>query len=337
MATIYDVSLLAGVSLATVSRVMNNTGRVSDKTRKKVEDAMSSLGYRPNMVAQSLASNRSNSVGILVSELSGPYFGQMMSGIESEVRAAGKHVIITTGHSQEDKEIEGIEFLVSRKCDALILHVEAVSDDYLIALSKQSIPIYLVGRLVPELAEQCISLDNVLGGYLATKTLLEHGHRDIAYIAGPLFKPDARNRLIGHQQALAEFGIRFEDTLFYEGNFNESGGEQGFEYFVASKRPFTAIACANDETAAGAMELAREVNYQLPQDLSIIGFDNIIFAKYLYPRLTTIENPVMQMSQMAARLALKQVFNEKKHQIQHIFEPKVIMRDSLLQQPNAKN
>ncbi len=136
MATIYEVSKLAGVSLATVSRVINKNSRVSDKTRQKVEDAMKELGYRPNSIAQSLASNRSNSVGILVSELHGPFFGQMMAGIEAELRAAGKHVIITTGHSEEDKEKDGIEFLISRNCDAIILHVEALSDDYLIDLSK---------------------------------------------------------------------------------------------------------------------------------------------------------------------------------------------------------
>ena len=131
MATIYEVSKLAGVSLATVSRVTSNNALVSDKTRQKVLDAMAQLGYRPNSIAQSLASKRTNSVGILVSELHGPFFGQMMAGIETELRAAGKHVIITTGHSEEDKEKEGIEFLKSRNCDALIVHVEAVSDEYL--------------------------------------------------------------------------------------------------------------------------------------------------------------------------------------------------------------
>lgn len=132
MATIYQVSDLAGVSLATVSRVLNNNARVSDKTRDKVQAAMKELGYRPNSIAQSLASNRSNSIGILVSELDGPIYGQMMAGIESELRASGKHAIITTGYSEEDKEKDGIEFLLSRNCDALILHAEAVSDEYLI-------------------------------------------------------------------------------------------------------------------------------------------------------------------------------------------------------------
>jgi len=144
MATIYEVSELAGVSLATVSRVMTKNAKVSDKTRIKVEVAMEKLAYRPNSIAQSLASSRSNSIGILVSELNGPFFGEMMAGIESELRLANKHVIITTGHSDEAKEKEGIEFLIGRNCDALIIHVEAVSDEYLIELSKGKTPIFII-------------------------------------------------------------------------------------------------------------------------------------------------------------------------------------------------
>jgi LacI family transcriptional regulator len=138
MPTIYEVSKLAGVSLATVSRVINNSGKVRVETRRKVEVAMQELGYRPNSIAQSLASNRSNSVGVLVPELHGPFFGIMLSSIEDELRAAGKHVIITAGHSDEEKEKDSIEFLASRQCDALILHAFAVSDEYLLQQARGS-------------------------------------------------------------------------------------------------------------------------------------------------------------------------------------------------------
>ena len=141
MATIYEVSELAGVSLATVSRVMNNSGKVSPKTRKKVEAAMKALGYRPNLIAQSLALKRSNSVGVLVPELHGPFFGVMLSSIEAELRAAGKHIIITAGHSDENIERESIEFLSKRRCDALILYVYGVPDDYLVEFSESSVPV----------------------------------------------------------------------------------------------------------------------------------------------------------------------------------------------------
>ena len=209
MATIYEVSNLAGVSLATVSRVINKNTRVSDKTRQKVENAMSELGYRPNSIAQSLASNRTNSIGILVSELHGDFFGQMMAGIEVELRAAGKHVIITTGHCEENKEKDGIEFLISRNCDAIILHVEAVTDEYIIDLCKGKIPVYIINRLVKEISENCISLNNELGGYLATQAIIDQGHSNIAYIAGPQGKRDSQERLAGHKRALKNNNISY--------------------------------------------------------------------------------------------------------------------------------
>lgn len=329
MATIYEVSKLAGVSLATVSRVMNNNARVSDNTKQKVLDAMEQLGYRPNSIAQSLASSRSNSVGVLVSELHGAFFGQMMAGIESELRAAGKHIIITTGHSEENKEKDGIEFLISRNCDAIIIHVEAVSDEYLIELSKGKTPVYMMSRYVEELKDNCISLDNELGGYLATKAVLDKGHTDVAYIAGPQFKADAANRLLGHKKALKEYNIEFNEDLFYIGDFKETGGNDGLKHFIDNQFQFTALVCANDEIASGAMKYAREHGYQLPEDLSIIGFDNVIFANYLYPTLTTVDNPVASMGKMATRMILKDVYQQKNIEINRLFEPTVIMRDSV--------
>lgn len=331
MATIYEVSNLAGVSLATVSRVINNNARVSDKTRHKVEKAMNELGYRPNSIAQSLASNCTNSVGILVSELHGPFFGQMMAGIEAELRAAGKHVIITPGHSEEGKEKKGIDFLISRNCDALIVHVEGLPDEYLIELSKGKTPIYFMSRIIPELEDHCIYLDNELGGYLATKAIIEQGHTNIAYIGGPQFKPDSQNRLIGHKRALAENNITFNDALYFEGDFKEIGGKKGLKAFLNKKIPFTALVCANDEMASGAMTYAREHDFALPEDLSIIGFDNIIFSRHIYPKLTTINNPVNEMGQMAAKLVLKNVYQQANLTISHSFAPTLIARDSITQ------
>ena len=331
MATIYEVSKLAGVSLATVSRVMNNNARVSENTRKKVEKAMKELGYRPNSIAQSLASNRTNSIGILVSELHGPFFGQMMAGIEQAFRKVNKHVVITTGHSEEDKEKDGIEFLISRNCDAIIAHVEAVSDDYLIELNKGKTPVYLMSRHVQGLEDKCVSLDNELGGYLATKAALDKGHKDIAYIAGPQFKADAHNRLLGHKRALAEFNIPFYESLLYIGDFKETGGSEGLKHFIDKKLNFSAVICANDEMASGAMKYAREHDYNLPNDLSIIGYDNIIFASYLYPTLTTVDNPVYEMGNVAAQLILKDVYQQKTGDLQLLFKPELIRRQSLKQ------
>ena len=168
MATIYEVSKLAGVSLATVSRVINNSGTVRPKTEQKVLSAIAELGYRPNSSAQSLASKKSNSVGVLIPELYGPFFGAMLSSIESELHKAGKRVIVTAGHSDESTESDCINFLLGSNCDALILHVYSVPDELMEELNNGPIPIVLLNNHFPQMAEKCIWLDNEDGGYIAT-------------------------------------------------------------------------------------------------------------------------------------------------------------------------
>ena len=329
MATIYEVSELAGVSLATVSRVMNNNARVSEKTAAKVRAAMQELGYRPNAMAQSLASNRSNSVGILVSELHGPFYGAMMSGIEKRLRSENKHAIITAGHSNEKDEKDGIEFLIGRNCDALILHVEAVSDDYLIELSKGNTPIVLINRYIDQIGAQCISLNNSFGGYLATKALLTQGHRQFGYISGPRWKQDTQQRLEGHYKALKEFGIDPKTQAYYEGDYQETGGLAGMTYLLNEHHNITAVVCGNDEMAAGAIGVLHDHGLNIPQQISVIGFDNVTLAKFLHPRLTTIDYPVYDMGEMCANWVLKNVYKKDGIQLHNLFEPTLIERHSI--------
>jgi LacI family transcriptional regulator len=329
LATIYEVSALAGVSLATVSRVMNNSGRVTQKTREKVEAAMKELGYRPNAMAQSLASNRSNSVGVLVPMFYGPFYGEMLAGIEEELRTEGKHAVITAGHSESAEETAGIEFLLSRSCDALIIHADEISDYYLLELSKGDIPIILINRFIPEMADNCIFLNNEQGGYLATKAALDLGHRELAYICGPHWKADANERLAGHKRALAEYGLPFDEWLVVEGNYEESGGIRGMQHLLQLDIPFSVVICANDETAAGAAGVIREQGLAIPGDLSIMGFDNVFFTRYLRPKLATVNHPVNEMGRMAARCALKSAYKLEHFEIQNLFEPSLVMRNSL--------
>lgn len=328
MATIYQVSELAGVSLATVSRVMNKNARVSDKTRQKVLDAMDQLGYRPNAIAQSLASNRSNSVGILVSELHGPFFGAMMSAIEAQLRQFDKHTIITSGHSREEQEKSSIEFLIGRKCDALILHVESVSDEYLINLAEGNVPFVLINRFVPELKDRCINLDNEKGGYLAAKHLIDLGHRDFAMICGPSWKSDAMDRVNGAKRALDEAGITLDETLCVEGDFQQPSGVEGVNQLLKTKKPFTALICGNDEMASGAMTAVRENNLSVPEDVSIVGFDDVIYAAYLYPQLSTIDHRVLDIGHMAAQMVLQQAYELGSDEVCNLFEPRLIERRS---------
>ncbi|GGW75787.1 LacI family DNA-binding transcriptional regulator [Alteromonas halophila] len=329
MATIYEVAERAGVSLSTVSRVLNGRATVNAKLKDKVEKAVRELNYRPNSIARSLASNRSDSVGILVSELNTPFFGDLMQAVESTLREADKHVVITVGHNNLKTEQDAVEFLISRNCDAIIMHVEALSDDFLIDINKNRLPIAVVNRHIDGLDQSSITLNNELGGYLATSHLIGLGHRHIAYITGPMEKRDAAQRLEGHKRALKEAGLTLNASLIYHGHYEEEDGKAGLLAFLSRNLPFTALVCGNDWMASGAMSCARDLGMSLPADLSIVGFDDVVFAHHVFPRLTTVSNPISQMAEMSARQILNTVYGHD-YDVQRLFEPTLVVRESTM-------
>ena len=329
MPTIYQVAERAGVSLSTVSRVLNGKASVNKVLRERVEKAVEELNYRPNSVARSLANSRTDSIGVLVPELNAPFFGDLMQAVESTLRVADKHVIITVGRNCLETEKDAVEFLISRNCDALIMHAEALSDEYLLELNQSKLPIALVNRQVEGLSEACTTLDNEKGGYLATRHLLELGHKNIAYISGPIEKRDAKLRLEGHNRALSEAGLLVNSELVFEGNYTEEDGKLGLLELMARDLPFTALVCANDWMASGAISCARDLGMSLPHDLSIVGFDDVVFAHHVFPRLTTVSNPVANMAEMSAKYILNKVYGQA-NDVKLSFEPTLILRESTM-------
>lgn len=327
MPTIYQVAERAGVSLSTVSRVLNGKASVNKVLKERVEKAVKELNYRPNSVARSLANNRTDSVGVLVPELNAPFFGDLMQAVESTLRAADKHVIISVGRNCLETEKDAVEFLISRNCDALIMHAEALSDEYLLELNQSKLPVALVNRQVEGLPEACTSLDNEKGGYLATRHLLELGHQDIAYISGPTDKCDASLRLEGHKRALSEAGLPINPQLIFNGDYSEEDGKIGLLELMARDVPFTALVCANDWMASGAISCARDLGMSLPHDLSVVGFDDVVFAHHVFPRLTTVSNPIAEMAEMSAKYILNKVYGQANN-VQLYFEPSLVVRES---------
>lgn len=335
MTTIYKVAERAGVSLSTVSRVLNGRKTVNEALRKKVEAAVKEMNYRPSSVARSLATSRSDSVGVLVSELATPFFGEMLQSIETTLREANKHVIITVGHNDLQQEKEAVEFLISRNCDALILQVGALEDSYIQSINEEKIPVSVVNRNVSGLEQASFILNNEQGGYLCTKFLIEQGHRDIAYISGPLEKCDAAERFNGHKRALEEAGIAFSPSLYFEGCYREEDGEAGLAHLLEQGAKFSALVCGNDWMASGALSFARKKGIALPSELSIVGFDNIVFARHVFPTLTTVNHPIAEMGEMAAKYILNKVYSEE-NTIQNVFLPEMVLRDSCAKSPGAK-
>lgn len=327
MATIRDVSEFAGVSQATVSRVVNGSTRVSHDKKMSVEKAIKKLGYRPNSIAQALASSRTGSIGVVVPELAGFYSG-MLQAIEDQLRRFGYHLVVTAGSNDEEGQKQAIDFLLSRRVDALILHTQDVSDDYLIDLEAQGIQLALVNRLVPELNSSCIELDNELGANIATKYLIDMGHREIACITGPLSKSDARGRLQGYRDALEEAGIEYSESRVVEAGFTEETGASAMNKLLNRHCRFSAVFAANDHMAFGAFGEMKKANLLVPEDVSLVGFDNILFARYLTPGLTTIDFPIEQMSTEAVQLILQKLI-KKKTEVDFKLSPSLVIRESV--------
>ena len=328
MATIYEVSESAGVSLATVSRVLNNSEKVSDKTKAKVLKAVEELGYQPSSIARGLASKQTMSVGVVISELHGPFFGPMMQTVESQLRKHNVHAIFAAGHSEETSEREAINFLKARQVDAFILFVESISDKDLLDLNNSGYPISLIGRSIDSIKEKCFSLDNQLGGYLATSHAIARGYQRMVYVMGPEWKEDAKERRKGHLKAIEESGGRAQEVYCLEGKYTAESGYDVAKELMRDAPDFDCAIFANDEMATSAMRIFREYHFDIPSKIGVIGFDNVSYSEYLSPSLTTIDYPIERLAEGAAKIILSSVYNIHQENINNIINPVLIPRES---------
>jgi LacI family transcriptional regulator len=326
--TIKEVSELAKVSQATVSRAINNHPTVKEKNKLKVFAAIEQLGYKPNAVAQALASNCSNSIGMLVGNLDGPFYGPLMHNVENVIRKHNLHFIVTSGLESQTIEADSIRFLQSKQVDGLIIHADKLSDDELIKIVQETPATIILNRNIPELASQCIAINNELGGYLATKYLLENGHKKVACITGQISKIESRERLQGYRNAIAEFGITYDANLIVEGRFDHQGNHDAVRRLLDRDSGITAIFCQNDNIALATYDICNERNLTIGEDLSIVGFDNDTYSQHIRPRLTTVNFPVVEMG-IEAAMGLFALLKKKPYPLKTTLTPELIIRDSV--------
>ncbi len=328
MATIKDVSELAQVSQSTVSRVLTGHARVAAETKERVLKAIEQLDFQPNLSAQSLASKRTNSIGMLVGTLAGGYFSSLTSAAEETVRESNFHLIATSGRQSKSHEVDAIKFLKSKQVDGLIIHAGGLSDDDILEITKTTPATVLLNHYIPEIAANCIGLDDELGGYLATKYLLDNGHTKIGCITGPLNQNDCRDRLQGYRNALAEHGIRYNANLIVEGCFDLKNNHAAPRRLLNRNTQITAIFCLNDHIALGVYDVLQERNISIGDDISVIGFDNNIFSSLIAPKLTTVNFPVNEMGVEAAKKVLS-LIGKTDYPMPQKLIPELIIRDSV--------
>ncbi|MGH1351177.1 MAG: LacI family DNA-binding transcriptional regulator [Methyloligellaceae bacterium] len=328
MTTISDVAKKASVGLGTVSRVLSGKGSVSEETRKRVLKAMKDLNYRPNSVARSLATRRTNSIGLVVPEFQGRYFGRLIAAAQMEMRADEKHVIVANGSGKGEEEVAAIEFLRDRECDGLILYSIEMSDKEILDLLQNFPKTVLINRVIKGYTKNCFMLDHRYGGALAARCLLDAGHEKIACITGPKVKEDARLRQAGFESELKKAGIDKKKLVRIEGDFNYASGAICTEQLLKSGEKITALFCGNDEMAVGALFKLHEMGVRVPDDISLIGYDNAALSEHTYPKLTTISNPVEEITINASRF-MRNLCYEQKNPVTNKFKPNLIVRETI--------
>jgi LacI family transcriptional regulator len=326
--TIYDVAREAGVSYTTVSRALSGYEFVKPSTREKVLQAAEKLGYVPNQQARSLAGGRSNLIGVLVPALSNSYISEILRGIDEELANSDYNLILYTTHRHHGKESTYVATIMNGAAEGLLLVVPLISTSYLDALRQQDFPYVLIDQSDETEKSLVVSGTNWQGAYQATEYLIELGHRRIGFVSGLAGLNSATERLKGYTAALRDHGIPLRHELIVEGNFRESGGYAAAQKLLALAETPTAIFAANDMSAFGVIEAVRQRGWRIPEDISVIGFDDVPQASNVYPKLTTVHQPLAQMGREAVTLLLERIEDPTREMRQVILETELVIRDS---------
>lgn len=290
-----DVAKLAGVSPATVSRVLNNRNLVKGKTAERVLRAIEELNYHPNAAAKNLRSQRTRTIGVIVLDINVAYFAEIIKGIQNTAYQMGYKVIICDADNKPEKEQEYLGLLMDRTVDALILVSTTLGDESLMELADKGQYIGLIGRRLAHEGVPCCLVDNVGFSIRVVEHLLGQGHRRIAYINGYPDVVDSYERMEGYMKGLRDRQIAFDPMLIENGNFDEAGGYAAMRRLLDKSVPFTAVFAANDEMALGVHRACRELGISVPQQMAIVGVDNNRITEYVAPSISTVHQPKFLM------------------------------------------
>ncbi|WP_394172464.1 LacI family DNA-binding transcriptional regulator [Guptibacillus hwajinpoensis] len=323
-ATIYDVAKEAGVSIATVSKVINRTGKISEATRVKVLETMKGLNYYPSVVASALTGKRTETLGLLVPDISNPFFSEIARTIEDRAHDRGMSVIMCSTDDNAEKEKKYIELLQRKQVDGLIVASGFQDKKLLDDLKRNNIPLVMLSLDDPSLDVTTVSVDDYKGGFEAASHLLSLGHRNIAIIGEEVHS--SRMRILGFRDAFEVYGEQFDERNLLRTTASLSNGSESVKKFLQQDNPPTAVFACNDLIAIGAIQGARELAVSVPDDLSIIGFDNTILATTTVPALTTVAQPMGDMGNKVVDILIEEIHRSVVTRERILFKPKLIVR-----------
>ncbi len=329
--SIKDIARAAGVSHSTVSRALSDSPLITAETKAQIKRIAREMGYTPDARARSLVMGETRTVGVVVTTIADPFMAPVVQGIESTAYENGYSVILASANSDPARELAAVEMLQSKRVDGVIVTASRVGALYQDHLGRIGVPVVLLNNHSEQSGRYLytVTVDNQHGARLATQHLIELGHRRIAYIAGPADHSSNAGRMEGYRQALTEAGIPFISDLVAQGDGKMDAGMRALPALMdLAERP-TGLFCYNDMTAIGVLRAARQLGIDVPRDLSIVGFDDIAFASFITPPLTTIAQPQFEMGQQAMQMLLTRIRQSPDAPISDILiEGKLIVRES---------
>ena len=329
MATVRDVAKLAGVSPITVSRVINNAGYISEETRGHVEEAIRQLGYVPNSLARSLRLRQTNTLALVLTDITNPFWTTVVRGVEDAASDAGYNVILCNTDESEIEQEKYLNVLLQKRVDGVLLVPVRCTRETVRVIQDQNVPLVVLDRHIPGVEIDSVRCDSEGGGYALVRLLLSHGHRKIAMLSGPQGVSSADDRVAGYQRALAEAGLNYQDELIFYGEFTQQSGYEMMKNGLAVQPRPTAIFAANNFIAMGAFKAVRDAGLKVPDDIALVGFDDLPLELIIDPFFTVAAQPAYEMGKRATELLLARVVGQAPAACQEIILPtEIIVRRS---------
>lgn len=329
--TISDIAKKANVSVATVSRVINNKSKgVGDRTRERVLEIIEEYNYQPSAVARGLVTKKSKIIGVLIPDIANPYYPRLIKGVEEVAQERGYNIILCDGGNSAEKEISYLGFLNEHYVSGIIYNnFVDISDTTLEIIQKSSLPLVFVDSKMDYKNCKYVCIDNEKAMHDMITYLINNGHTKIAFMIGSMNSFSTDERYKGYLKALQEYQIPLDQELIIQGDYVIRQGYKAMGKLLARNKEFTAIACCNDLMAIGALEMLEKCNIKVPEQISVVGFDNIDMAKVIRPKLTTVAQPSYEMGRKSANILIDIIEGKESKRKNEVLNTKIIIRDSV--------
>jgi LacI family transcriptional regulator len=333
--TIYDVARLAGVSTATVSRALNGTARIAPATQAAIAAAIEQLGFAPSTIARSLVTKSTQTIAFLLPDITNPFYAALVSGIQESALARDHTMLLCTTEGDPEREEQYLNLLQAKSVDGALVDGLVLPSDRIARFVREGFPIVCLDRDIDSRSIPLVQVDNRRGGRMAVEYLLQLGHTKIAHVTGVRELRISEDRLLGFRDAHKNYGITFDEPSITEGNFTEKGGYEATRRLLDDHIAFTAVFAANDLSAIGVVTALTQSGFRVPEDVSVVGFDDLRLAAYISPPLTTVRQPAAEIAQRATEILIDLTQGTKVRTMRQLLPPKLVVRGSTAPPPPA--